>query len=161
GKRIVTASDDKTVRVWTDLEPLGGTEDARLWTATPYCMPIEHRIELLSFSQSTARADQEACERHVQQARAAALTIRRCERLSGERARTPTPPRPRSAMCVRRDQRPARNVLDAAAPPGRQHQSFARTGSLSCHVALAGLFASSPARGCKTSCISLPRLCPW
>jgi len=72
GTRIVTPSGDKTARVWSDLVPLRGTDDPRLWTATPYCLSIERRIALLNVSEATARADQAACQRRVEQARAAA-----------------------------------------------------------------------------------------
>ncbi|WP_437679097.1 nSTAND1 domain-containing NTPase [Sorangium sp. So ce131] len=68
GKRIVAASDDKLVRVWADLEPLRGVDDPRLWAATTYCMPIERRIELLRVPEAMARANREACLRHVAQA---------------------------------------------------------------------------------------------
>jgi hypothetical protein len=54
----------------TDLEPLSGLDDPRLWTATTYCMPVQRRIELLNVSEATARVDQEACVRRVEQARA-------------------------------------------------------------------------------------------
>ncbi|WP_437594884.1 WD40 repeat domain-containing protein [Sorangium sp. So ce1000] len=46
-ERTVSASDDKAVRLWTDLEPLHGVDDPKLWIATTYCMTIERRIELL------------------------------------------------------------------------------------------------------------------
>ncbi len=70
GKRIVTGSDDKVARVWTDLEPLRGVDDPKLWTATTYCMPVERRIELLRVPESAARASQEACLRQVAAVRA-------------------------------------------------------------------------------------------
>ncbi|WP_437594892.1 nSTAND1 domain-containing NTPase [Sorangium sp. So ce1000] len=72
GKRLVTASDDAVVRLWTDLEPLHGVDDPKLWTATTYCMPIEQRIELLRVPKGLARTHQEACQRRVEAARAAA-----------------------------------------------------------------------------------------
>ncbi|WP_437288358.1 nSTAND1 domain-containing NTPase [Sorangium sp. So ce406] len=72
GKRIVTASDDKVVRVWSDLEPLHGADDPKLWTATTYCMPIDQRIDLFRVPDAMARANREACLRHVEAARAAA-----------------------------------------------------------------------------------------
>ncbi|WP_437292493.1 nSTAND1 domain-containing NTPase [Sorangium sp. So ce426] len=72
GKRIVTASDDNAVRVWTDLEPLHGVDDPKLWTATTFCMPVERRIELFRVPKATARAHQQACLRRVDAARAAA-----------------------------------------------------------------------------------------
>ncbi|HVK68573.1 MAG TPA: protein kinase [Polyangium sp.] len=65
GRRIVTTSGDGTVRVWTDLEPLRGIDDPKLWTATTYCMPIERRMELLRVTEAMARADREACVRRV------------------------------------------------------------------------------------------------
>jgi WD40 repeat protein len=71
GKSIAAASDDKTVWVWTDLEPLRGIDDPKLWTATTYCIPIERRIQILNVPEATARADQEACLRRVDEARAA------------------------------------------------------------------------------------------
>jgi WD40 repeat protein len=71
GKSIAATSDDKTVWVWTDLEPLRGIDDPKLWTATTYCMPIERRIQILNVPEATARADQEACLRRVEEARAA------------------------------------------------------------------------------------------
>ncbi|WP_437579926.1 nSTAND1 domain-containing NTPase [Sorangium sp. So ce887] len=72
GARIVTASHDNIAWVWTNLEPLRGVDDPRLWTATTYCMPIERRIELFRVPEAMARADREACLRRVEEARAAA-----------------------------------------------------------------------------------------
>ncbi|WP_437621634.1 nSTAND1 domain-containing NTPase [Sorangium sp. So ce1151] len=72
GKRIVIASNDKAVWVWPDLEPIRGVDDPKLWTASTYCMPIARRMELLRLPEATARADQDACLRSVEQARAAA-----------------------------------------------------------------------------------------
>ncbi|WP_437595010.1 nSTAND1 domain-containing NTPase [Sorangium sp. So ce1000] len=72
GKRLVTASDDAVVRVWTDLEPLHGVDDPKLWSATTYCMPIERRIELLRVPKDLARRQQQRCLRRVDAARAAA-----------------------------------------------------------------------------------------
>ncbi|UQA56986.1 protein kinase domain-containing protein [Polyangium aurulentum] len=68
GKRIVAVSDDKTVSVWSDVEPLHSAEDLRLWTATSYCMPIEHRIEILDVPEATARNDQKDCLHRVEEA---------------------------------------------------------------------------------------------
>ena len=74
GTRIVVrVSEDANVWVWPVRAPLRGTDDPRLWTATPECMSIERRIELSSISDARARADQEACERRVQAAGAAAM----------------------------------------------------------------------------------------
>ncbi|WP_438044829.1 nSTAND1 domain-containing NTPase [Sorangium sp. So ce128] len=72
GQRIVSASGDRAVRVWTDLEPLHGVDDPKLWTATTYCMPVERRVELLRVPEATARAHHQACLRRVDAARAAA-----------------------------------------------------------------------------------------
>jgi hypothetical protein len=57
--------------VWTDLEALSGVNDPRLWAATSYCMPIERRIKILNVPEATARANQDACQRRVEAARAA------------------------------------------------------------------------------------------
>ncbi|HZF49819.1 MAG TPA: protein kinase [Polyangiaceae bacterium] len=76
GKRIAAASGDATVWVWTDLDPLRGLDDPRLWAATTYCMSVERRMELLDVPEATAKADQEACERRVDQARAASVGAR-------------------------------------------------------------------------------------
>ncbi|WP_433934897.1 protein kinase [Sorangium cellulosum] len=78
GERVATASggtvieSGKVVSVWTDLDPLHGVDDPRLWTATTYCMPIDRRIEVLGVDESTARTDREACLRHMEDARATA-----------------------------------------------------------------------------------------
>ena len=72
GQRIVSTSQDKTARVWTDLTPLLSTDDRRLWLATRYCLSIERRMRLLKVSEAMAQADQQACERRVAAARAAA-----------------------------------------------------------------------------------------
>ena len=71
GRRLVTASRDKLARVWTDLTPLLDADDPKLWTATTYCLTVERRIELLKVSEAVARANQQACQRRVQAARAA------------------------------------------------------------------------------------------
>jgi hypothetical protein len=72
-KAIVAASDDKTVTVWSDLEPLSGAEDPKLWTATTYCMPLETRQRLLGFPDDQARADLERCGRRVREVAGAIL----------------------------------------------------------------------------------------
>ena len=71
GKRIAAASDDHAAWVWSDFEPLGGLGDPKLWAATTYCMPIERRIVLLNVPEATAKAQNKACARHVEEARAA------------------------------------------------------------------------------------------
>src|SRR5262249_16157663 len=68
GKRIIAASDDKTIIVWSDLEQLQGAEDPRLWTATTYCMPLDIRQRLLNFTEAQSRADLERCQRRVAEA---------------------------------------------------------------------------------------------
>jgi WD40 repeat protein/serine/threonine protein kinase len=74
GTRVVgrVGKDRKNARVWPLPVPLRGTDDPRLWSATPYCMSIARRIELLNVPEARARADQEACERRVKAAGAAA-----------------------------------------------------------------------------------------
>lgn len=70
GKQIVTASLDKTARIWTDLEPLRGAGDPRLWSGTTtYCLTVQRRMALLGVSEATATADQEGCRRRVEEAR--------------------------------------------------------------------------------------------
>ena len=71
GKRIAAASDDHAAWVWSDFEPLSGLGDPKLWAATTYCMPIERRIVLLNVPEATAKAQNKACARHVEEARAA------------------------------------------------------------------------------------------
>src|SRR5262249_35528599 len=72
GARIVTTSEDKTARVWSDVTPLLSADDRRLWLATRSCLTIGRRRQLLSGPEATARADQEACEHRVEAARRAA-----------------------------------------------------------------------------------------
>jgi WD40 repeat protein len=69
---VARVSDDPSAWVWPVRAPLRGIDDPRLWTATPYCMSIKHRIVLLSVSEARARADQDACERRVKDAGATA-----------------------------------------------------------------------------------------
>jgi hypothetical protein len=67
GRHILTTSaTDKTARIWTDLTQLRGPDEPRLWTKTPYCLSAPRRVELLSISETTARVDQEACQRRVE-----------------------------------------------------------------------------------------------
>ena len=68
GRNIATGSADGTARVWRDLEPLHGVEDPVLWKATRYCIPAERQMQLLNISEALARAQQNACERHVEAA---------------------------------------------------------------------------------------------
>jgi WD40 repeat protein len=76
GKSLAAGSDDKTVWVWTDLEPLHGVDDPKLWTARTYCMSVERRIKILNVSRATAEVHQQACLRRVEEARAAAAARR-------------------------------------------------------------------------------------
>lgn len=70
GKSIVGASRDKTVWVWSDLEPMQ-LSDPQLWTATTYCLPVDLRLKLLNVTEATARADLATCLRGVRAARSA------------------------------------------------------------------------------------------
>ena len=71
GRRVVSASDDRTVRVWHDLAPVT-LDDARLWRATTYCMPVERRVELLGVTAEAAARDRQRCLERVARARGAA-----------------------------------------------------------------------------------------
>jgi WD40 repeat protein len=74
GARIaVLVGGSNIAWVWPVRAPFRGIDDPRLWTATPKCISVERRIELLSISEARARADQEACEHRVQAAGAAAM----------------------------------------------------------------------------------------
>jgi hypothetical protein len=64
----VSASADRTVRVWHDLAPVT-LDDARLWAATSYCMPIKRRLDLLGVSQEQAERDRQNCLDRVERAR--------------------------------------------------------------------------------------------
>lgn len=70
GQRIVSASDDGTVRVWHDLKPIT-PDDPRLWALTNYCMPVERRVELLGVSAAMARDNRARCLQRVAEARRA------------------------------------------------------------------------------------------
>ncbi|WP_437828088.1 nSTAND1 domain-containing NTPase [Sorangium sp. So ce1153] len=77
GKRVATASVEAAsgkaaLSVWSDLEPLRGVHDPRLWNATAYCMPAERRMEILRVDEVAARTDLDACLRHVKEARVTA-----------------------------------------------------------------------------------------
>jgi WD40 repeat protein len=73
GTRVAThVYSDPIVWVWPVRAPLHGIDDPRLWTASLYCLSIERRTALLGVSEVRARADQDACERRVQAAGAAA-----------------------------------------------------------------------------------------
>jgi WD40 repeat protein len=65
GQRIIAASDDGTIIVWSDLEPRNGAGDPRLWEPTRYCMPLEVRRRLLDFSEAQSREDLARCQRKV------------------------------------------------------------------------------------------------
>ncbi|HEU4410062.1 MAG TPA: protein kinase [Polyangiaceae bacterium] len=65
GKRVLSASMDNTARLWADLEPLRSPDDPTLWAATTYCLPAPRRVALLNVPESQARADEQACQRHV------------------------------------------------------------------------------------------------
>ena len=69
GKRLAAPSDDGTIWVWSDLNPLQGPSDPKLWTATNDCLPVELRVRILGVSEQAAKADEETCLRHVESAR--------------------------------------------------------------------------------------------
>jgi len=76
GTRVVARLNvGSTAWVWPVRAPLRGIADPRLWTATPYCMSIERRIALLGVPDARARTDQDACERRVKAAGAAATSF--------------------------------------------------------------------------------------
>jgi len=68
GRRIVAASTDKTVWVWSDFEPPQSSDEPRLWTATRYCPPVEERRRLLGVTEEAARSDLALCEQRVRDA---------------------------------------------------------------------------------------------
>jgi WD40 repeat protein/serine/threonine protein kinase len=72
GKRIAAPSDDGTVWVWSELSPLQGPSDPKLWTATNNCLPTEDRLRILGIPEDAAKADEQACLRRVEAARAPA-----------------------------------------------------------------------------------------
>jgi WD40 repeat protein/serine/threonine protein kinase len=74
GKSIAAGSDDHTAWVWTDIEPLSGTSDPKLWEASAYCMPVERRIKVLNLPEATAELHWRACLRRVEETRNAAAT---------------------------------------------------------------------------------------
>src|SRR5690554_84012 len=48
GTKIVTrVGEDSTAWIWAVRAPFQGTDDPRLWAATPYCLSDERRIALL------------------------------------------------------------------------------------------------------------------
>ncbi len=71
GRRVVSASDDKTARVWHDLAQVT-LDDPRLWTVTSYCMPVARRVELLGVTEEMARDHRARCLARVAEARRAA-----------------------------------------------------------------------------------------
>jgi WD40 repeat protein/serine/threonine protein kinase len=68
--RIAAPSDDGTVWVWSELSPLQGPSDPKLWSATTYCLPVEVRLRILGIAEEAAKADEAACLRRVDAARA-------------------------------------------------------------------------------------------
>ncbi len=69
GKRIIAGSDNNTITIWTDINPIQHADDSRLWTATPWCMPLDFRQQVLAFTDEQSRADLERCEQRVRAAR--------------------------------------------------------------------------------------------
>src|SRR5262249_23064928 len=68
GRRIVAATDDKTIIVWSDVQTPQSADDPKLWTATTYCIPLDIRRRLLDFPEEQSRADLERCQRRVAEA---------------------------------------------------------------------------------------------
>jgi WD40 repeat protein len=66
--RLVSASDDATVRVWTDLRPLSPT-DPRLWTATNDCVPVDLLERFLGVDDDLANSLHARCLARVAKAR--------------------------------------------------------------------------------------------
>ncbi len=64
GTFIVTA-EDNTPTVYRDLQPLQGSDDPRLWSATAYCMPLDVRQRLLDFTTDQLRTDLLECQKHT------------------------------------------------------------------------------------------------
>ena len=65
GDRIAVHYEDKFAWVWPDVRPFSGTDDARLWTATSYCLPLASRVALLGVTEVEAREAEEVCRRRV------------------------------------------------------------------------------------------------
>ena len=65
GARIVTSSDDDVAWVISELEPLQGIGDAKLWTATTYCMSVDRRLRLLEVAEDMAQANRERCRQRA------------------------------------------------------------------------------------------------
>lgn len=66
GKRITAGSDDQTITIWLDIEPIQNADDARLWSATGWCMPSDLRRHLLDFTDARSEADLNHCRQKVQ-----------------------------------------------------------------------------------------------
>jgi WD40 repeat protein/serine/threonine protein kinase len=63
GSHLLTSAPGTVGYLWPLGAPLGGVDDPRLWSATPYCLSVERRISLLAVSARRARTEQQACER--------------------------------------------------------------------------------------------------
>ena len=57
--------------MWSDLTPLQGPSDPKLWTATNNCLPVEDRVRILGVSEQAAKVDEETRLRRVEAARTA------------------------------------------------------------------------------------------
>ena len=64
GRKLVSGGNDKTIRVWSDLAPLGPA-DARLWETTSYCLPPGTLKRLLGVDDAVAGALRARCLEHV------------------------------------------------------------------------------------------------
>lgn len=70
GKYIAQGAEENVARIWPAVKPFSGPEDARLWSATSYCIPVQIRRELLQVTEAEAQRDFAACEKRVAAARA-------------------------------------------------------------------------------------------
>jgi hypothetical protein len=68
GRRLAAASDDRTIIVWSDLDPPHGIDDPRLWSVSTYCPPLEARRQMLGFPEDQSSADLARCRRGVARA---------------------------------------------------------------------------------------------
>jgi WD40 repeat protein/predicted Ser/Thr protein kinase len=64
GTRVATTAGARILIYPLDA-PFTGLDDPRLQRATPYCLTVERRVQLLGISEARARQDQAACEARV------------------------------------------------------------------------------------------------
>jgi WD40 repeat protein len=70
---IATNSEDGMTRLWRDAQPFMSPADPRLWNVTTHCIPMDLRMTFLQVTAAVARAEHEACERRVAEARATSV----------------------------------------------------------------------------------------